>query len=492
MFHGRDPGCGGGSGLEGPLRPEVPIIRGRCPAFTSVGMSERILIVEDDPRTRYLIRARLLEWGYQPMPATSLRDARGLLRKEAPDVALVDVGLPDGSGLDLVAEIRRSGLALGLIMITGNVLADNLVAAMRSGVHFMEKPINYRTLKVAVEAALTDSRRRRSRRGRPRYEADAVGLDQVVGNSAVMRAAIEVARDVAASDSSVLLHGETGTGKDLLARAIHHDSKRASRPLVAVSVAEKPRELVASELFGHEQGAFTGACGRRIGLFEQANGGTLFLDEIGELQPDLQVMLLRAVEERSIRRLGGMKDINLDVRIIAATNRDLSAAIAAGAFREDLYYRLAVIEMNLPPLCRRGDDVILLADHFVEISSRRHGKQIRGISLEVAERFRQYHWPGNVRELSNAIERAVVLAKGELITLDLLPDSLRQGRSFAPTSGGQAGTSPSGLSFDDMQLAAVKGVLAQTGGNVSEAARRLAVSRGKLRHLLNRLEQRAK
>lgn len=448
-------------------------------------MTRKVLIVEDDPRTRFLIRARLHEWGYQTLLAATLRDARTVLRDDRPDVVLIDVGLPDGSGLDLLGEIRRGGSEPGVVMITGNVFTDNLLAALRSRVHFMEKPINYRTLKVAIEAALIDADQRSKVRPTVR-DPDLITFEDIIGDSIVMRACIQVAREVAVTDSSVLLRGETGTGKDMLARAIHYASKRASAPFIGVSIAEKPRGLVASEIFGHERGAFTGAIDRRIGLFEQANTGTLFLDEIGELQPDLQVTLLRALQERTIRRLAGKRDIKFDVRVMAATNRDLGQAISANAFREDLYYRLAVIEIHVPPLRQRGDDVLLLANHFLEVWSKRHGKHLEGIPADVAARFLAFDWPGNVRELSNAIERAVILGKGDRITTEGLPDSLRQMHRAA-----RATTPPiqpaATVSLDEMQLAAVRGVLAETRGNVSEAARRLQISRGKLRHLLKKL-----
>jgi transcriptional regulator with PAS, ATPase and Fis domain len=315
-----------------------------------------------------------------------------------------------------------------------------------------------------------------------------------------MREMLHLAQKVAASEvSSVLLQGESGTGKDLVAKAIHYESDRADAPFVAINCAALPANLVESELFGYEKGAFTDAKARKEGLFEQAEGGTLFLDEIGELEVSLQAKLLRVLEEGAFRRVGGLRDLPLDVRVIAASNRDLKAESGAGRFRSDLYYRLSVIQIDIPSLRERGDDVLLLAKHYINSLGSRMRSRVHSLSVEVAEAFRRYEWPGNVRELRNVIERAMILEDSNSITTKYLPRNLTLDAGTRTASAGatQAGSSangatiqlpPGGVSLDEIENTLVRQAMAQSGGNQTRAAELLGISRDQLRYRLKKIE----
>src|SRR5438046_1761015 len=317
-------------------------------------------------------------------------------------------------------------------MITANVLVDETIAALRVGAYdFIGKPINLEELHVAIRNGIEASRLRQEVNQIRRERSQQFSFDQIIGQSPAIREMLSMAQKVAESEvSSVLLQGESGTGKDLVAKAIHYGSQRAEGPFVAVNCAALPATLIESELFGYEKGAFTDAKARKEGLFEQAHSGTLLLDEIGELELSLQAKLLRVLEEGAFRRVGGLKDIPFDARIIAASNRDLKAESEAGRFRLDLYYRLSVIQIDIPPLRERGDDAILLAQHYITQFNERLRKRVSGLTPEVAHTFRQYLWPGNVRELRNVIERVMILEDGDVITATYLP------RGFEKNDGG--------------------------------------------------------
>jgi DNA-binding NtrC family response regulator len=411
---------------------------------------------------------------------------------------LLDIDLPDGSGLDVLRQIKQQRPESIVIMITGNVQVDNTISALRGGAYdFIGKPINLEELRVTIRNGIEARHLRREVEQVRKERAREFNFRQIVGESSAMKKMLALAAKVAESEvSSVLLQGESGTGKDLVAKAIHYGSGRADQPFIAINCAALPATLIESELFGYEKGAFTDAKARKEGLFEQAQGGTLLLDEIGELELALQAKLLRVLEEGAFRRVGGLKDIPLDVRVLAASNRDLKTESEAGRFRLDLYYRLSIIQIDIPPLRDRGDDVLLLAQHYIDtIGSRlRLRRKITGLSPEVAEVFSGYNWPGNVRELRNVIERALILEDNELITTEYLTASLlapvRQegGRPTAGAGSVQFPLPSGGISLDQAELSFVQQAIERSGGNQTRAAELLGISRDQLRYRLKKLD----
>src|SRR5437763_4888968 len=387
---------------------------------------DKILVVDDEKMIRWSLGEALRGWGFEPIEAETGSGALAAFEAESPAAILLDINLPDASGLEVLRKIRQRQPDAVAIMITANVLVDETIAALRGGAYdFIGKPLNLEELHVAIRNGIEASRLRREVNLFRRERAQQFNFEQIIGESPAMREMLALARKVAESEvSSVLLQGESGTGKDLVAKAIHYASRRADGPFIAINCAAIPGTLIESELFGHEKGAFTDARARKEGLFEQAQGGTLFLDEIGELELSLQAKLLRVLEEGSFRRVGGLKDLPLDVRVIAASNRDLKTEGEAGRFRADLFYRLSVIQIDIPPLRERGDDVRVLAEHYISNFKSRLRKSIDSITPEALAAFRRYEWPGNVRELRNVIERAMILEDGDEITPKYLPRGL--------------------------------------------------------------------
>ena len=459
--------------------------------------SEHILVVDDDQAIRWILHEALQGWGFASTEAVSVADALAKFNTEVPAAVLLDIDLPDGSGLDVLREIKREHPDLIVIMITGNVHIENTISALRGGAYdFISKPINLEELRVTIRNGI-EARRLRKEVDQVRKErAREFNFRQIVGESPAMKKMLALAAKVAESEvSSVLLQGQSGTGKDLVAKAIHYGSQRAERPFVAINCAALPATLIESELFGYEKGAFTDAKARKEGLFEQAEGGTLLLDEIGELELSLQAKLLRVLEEGSFRRVGGLKDIPLDVRVLAASNRDLKTESEAGRFRLDLYYRLSIIQIDIPPLSERGDDVLLLAQYYIEtIGSRlKRRKKITALSPEAEDVFRKYNWPGNVRELRNVIERALILEEADQITTEYLPEGLLP----HPYQQLSPGTVPAasrfvlpneGISLDEAELSFVRQAIDRSGGNQTRAAQLLGISRDQLRYRLKKLE----
>ena len=468
---------------------------------------EKILIVDDEQLMRWSLREALRSWGYASVEAETGSAALSVFDAEQPAAVLLDVNLPDGSGLDVLREIKRRHPDAVVIMITGNVLVADTIAALRGGAYdFIGKPINLEELQVTIRNGIEAQSLRKEVQLFRRERARQFSFDQIVGESPGMQEMFQLARKVAESEvSSVLLQGESGTGKDMVAKAIHYGSRRADAPFVAINCAAIPANLIESELFGYEKGAFTDAKARKEGLFEQAEGGTLFLDEIGELELSLQAKLLRVLEEGAFRRVGGLKDIPLDVRVIAASNRDLKAESEAGRFRLDLYYRLSVIQIDIPPLRERGDDPILLAERYVAHFNERLRKRVRGLTREVTEVFRHYRWPGNVRELRNVIERVMILEDGDMITAMYLPRGLTPGENVGETKVGspdqatrqeRGGGEPhlfrlpnEGLVLDDLEMSLVRQALERSAGNQTRAAELLGISRDQLRYRLKKLEE---
>jgi DNA-binding NtrC family response regulator len=381
-------------------------------------------------------------------------------------------------------------------MITANVLVDETIAALRGGAYdFIGKPINLEELHVAIRNGIEAGRLRKEVSLIRRERTQQFSFDQIIGNSAAMREMLAIARKVAESEvSSVLLQGASGTGKDLVAKAIHYQSNRADGPFIAINCAAIPATLIESELFGYEKGAFTDAKARKEGLFEQAEGGTLLLDEIGELELSLQAKLLRVLEEGAFRRVGGLKDIPFDARVIAASNRDLKSESEAARFRLDLYYRLSVIQIDIPSLHERGDDVLLLTEHYIDSFSKRLRKRVEGLAPEVATAFRRYEWPGNVRELRNVIERALILEDEDIITMKYIPRSVADGAKTSSFEGSAGASSQfrlptGGVSLESVEMSLVRQAIERSGGNQTKAAELLGISRDQLRYRLKKLEE---
>lgn len=458
------------------------------------------MIVDDDRAIRWSLGEAMRMWSFVPVEAGTVADALVQFEAEQPTAVLLDIDLPDGSGLDVLRKIKEQQPDAVVIMITGNVLIDNTISALRGGAYdFIGKPINLEELRITIKNGVEAQQLRREVDLVRRERSELFSFNQIVGQSPTMQSMLNLAAKVAESEvSSVLLQGESGTGKDLVAKAIHYGSRRAERPFVAINCAALPATLIESELFGYEKGAFTDAKARKEGLFEQAEGGTLLLDEIGELELSLQAKLLRVLEEGAFRRVGGLKDIALDVRVIAASNRDLKTESEAGRFRLDLYYRLSIIQIDIPPLRARGDDVLLLAQHYINsMGSRlRLNKKIKALSPEVESAFRRYSWPGNVRELRNVIERALILEDTENVTMAYLPRTLTGELSPHSDPGGKGDLSPDrfrlpaeGISLDQVEMSFVKQAIERSDGNQTRAAELLGISRDQLRYRLKKLEE---
>jgi two-component system response regulator HydG len=333
-------------------------------------------------------------------------------------VVLADLRMPELDGLALFAKMREAGVASEMIIITGSASVDSAVAAMREGAYdYLEKPLNVARLKALLPKALEAYRVKQANRTLEEKLKNLTRFGDLIGQSEEMQSIYGTIEAAAPSNASMLIVGESGTGKELVARAIHDKSNRHKGPFIAINCAAFPREILENELFGHEKGAFTGAINEKAGCFELADGGTLFLDEVAEMEPDIQVKFLRALEQRSFRRLGGKKEVHVDIRVVAATNKNIQRAIDEGKLRDDLYHRLAVIPLVLPPLRERRGDVRILAEAFLRRFAEENGKPLKGFAPETLEFVNSYRWPGNVRELKNAVERAVILARGDMVTL---------------------------------------------------------------------------
>jgi DNA-binding NtrC family response regulator len=462
-------------------------------------IKEKILIVDDEQLIRWTLREALKGWGYSCVEAENVTEALSSFESEQPAAVLLDINLPDGSGLDVLREVKRRHPQALVIMITANVMIDDTIAALRGGAYdFISKPINLNELQVTLRNGLETHQLRKEVFQVRKERAKQFNFDQIIGKSSIMLETLALARKVAESEaSSVLLQGESGTGKDLIAKAIHYGSHRAEYPFVAINCATLPANLIESELFGYEKGAFTDAKARKEGLFEQAEGGTIFLDEIGELELSLQAKLLRVLEEGTFRRVGGLKDLPLNVRVIAASNRDLRTESENNKFRLDLYYRLSVIQIDIAPLRERIDDVLSLANYYISIFNERLRRNIKGLSPEVEKIFRAYKWPGNVRELRNCIERAMILEDRDLITVKYLPRGLmpevtavldQHSHSYNQNSQHLFHLPLTGIDLEKVELSLVQQAMDYSHNNQTRAAELLGISRDQLRYRLKKLE----
>ena len=449
-------------------------------------MSTCILVVDDDDAHRGMLRTMLRSWGYAVEEATDGDEAVDLVREKSFDAVLTDVRMARMDGIHALKNILEYNPALPVVLMTAYSSVETAVEALRLGAYdYLVKPLDFEALRHALEKAIEHSRLSVENRELRRQLSDAATRPGILGRSAPIRAMQEIIATVAPTEATVLITGESGTGKELVARALHCASARAEKPLVTVNCAALAENLLESELFGHEKGSFTGADRRREGRFAQANGGTLFLDEIGEMPLPLQSKLLRALQQGEVQRVGADAAITVDVRIIAATNRDLREEVAQKRFREDLYFRLNVICIEVPPLRDRAEDIPVLAAHFLERFASRNRKNVRGFSPQALACMLRYAWPGNVRELENAVERAVILCNGDLITERELP-LVVTGPAPVDERQPEADASLAGLPLDTVERRAIEETLRQTGDNKSEAARQLGITRATLHNKLRK------
>src|SRR5688572_6748056 len=446
----------------------------------------KVLMVDDDPAMLESFDVLLQSWGFDVLQAADAREAKDIVDRHDPDIVITDVVMPEISGLELLRDLKAGNPQRPVLLITARGSIDMAVEAIKQGARdFLTKPVtDFTKLKALLDDAEREIElRRKTRRLATNIETEGLFGD-FVGASKPMREVFNLIEMVAVRDVSVIITGESGTGKELVARSIHRLSSRAERPFVAVNAAAIPDTLIESEVFGHERGAFTGAIGMRPGCFEQAHGGTLFLDEIAEMPIMLQPKLLRVLADSRVRRLGGSHEIEFDVRVIAATNRDPLIAISEGKLREDLYYRLNVVPITLPPLRERQDDVPLIAHHFLTEFNRKHHTEIAGITDEAANLMKTYSWPGNVRELRNVIERAVVLSKEKWIGEANLPAYIRSSSPLGKTLIFSVGAT----TVAEAERELIVRTLQQAGNNKAEAARQLGVD---VKTIYNKLKARS-
>ncbi|MGI9470686.1 MAG: sigma-54-dependent transcriptional regulator [Rubripirellula sp.] len=439
-------------------------------------MNGNVLIVDDDQAMCELIDTTLAMRGYKTTWCQSASAAIELLSENDFDVVLTDVRMPGTTGLQLCQQVNESRPDVSVVVMTAFGTMDTAVAAIRSGAYdFLTKPVELEVLSLTIARAVERRKLTNQIRLLEQQAREESHFGQLLGDSAPMHQLYDQMKRIAPSDASLLITGESGTGKELVARSIHSLSNRASQPFVAVNCAALSETLLESELFGHVRGAFTDARSERRGLFLEAQGGTLLLDEMGDMPMAMQVKLLRALEENRLRPVGSDQEIEFDVRVLAATHRDLETAVEEGQFRQDLFYRINVIQLHLPPLRSRGSDVLTIAGHFVEHFAKRSEKNVEGITEPAAEKLLAYRWPGNVRELRNVIERAVALTRFDSITVDDLPDKIRDHRGGTVFIGGEDPTELARL--DEVERRYIEHVLKAVNQNRTQAARILGLDR---------------
>ncbi len=455
-------------------------------------MSSAILVVDDDDAHRSMLRTMLRSWGFAVEEAADGDEAVALVRERAFDAVLTDVRMARMDGIHALKAMLEYNPALPVVLMTAFSSVETAVDALRLGAYdYLVKPLDFDLLRETLEQCIERSRHSVENRELRRQLTEAAASEEIIGRSDALKRMLGFIETVAPTEATVLVTGESGTGKELVARALHAASARADKTLVTVNCAALAETLLESELFGHEKGAFTGADRRREGRFVQANGGTLFLDEIGEMPLQLQAKLLRALQQGEIQRVGSDTPITVDVRVIAATNRDLRQEVQEKRFREDLYFRLNVISIEVPPLRRRGEDIPLLAAYFLQRFAERNRKSIKGFSPQAMDSLLRYPWPGNVRELENAVERAVILCNGDLVTGAELPDNIAHAAPQEEGPAQQESLSLAGMALELVERRAIEDTMRQTGDNKSEAARRLGITRATLHNKLRKygLEQ---
>lgn len=443
-----------------------------------------LLLVEDEKTQRDVLAAHLEDAGYQVLKAETAESALGMLKMQTVDCVISDFHLPEGSGQDLLESVQTLNPSIPVILVTAYASVDGAVEAMQTGAyHYLTKPVNIDELLMVIKRALQHQILVSENIRLKKLLDDQHSFSGLIASSARMEKVLNLASRVAETKASILLNGESGTGKEVLAKAIHLASPRKEAPFIGFNVAALPATLIESELFGHEKGAFTGADKQRIGRFELANGGTLFIDEIGDIPVEVQTKFLRVLQENYIERLGGSTRIDVDIRVIAATHKNLETMIREGTFREDLYYRLNVVNIQIPPLRERKDDIPALSQFFLTRATETNHKSVTGFTREAFDVLMKYDFPGNVRELENAIERAVILSRESEISLDDLPESMFQLKSEPRT-----GQSASGMDaqVEALEKELIASALRQNNGNQSNAARQLEVTERKLRYKMQK------
>ena len=454
-------------------------------------MAATVLVIDDDKMIRSFLETILGEDGYEVLLAATGAEGEATLRAKPVDIVLLDLMLPDEDGISVLRKIKQEEPNVQVIVLTAFGAVESAVEAMRLGAYdYIDKPSDVSKLKLVIKRALDELTMRREIE-RLRHQSGAHVHGWIVGESKEMHRIAQLVAKVAQGNATVLIQGESGTGKEIIARAIHQQSQRADKPFTVINCAAIPADLLESELFGFEAGAFTGAQRRKKGLLEIADRGTLFLDEIGEMKAETQAKILRVLETRTLRRVGGTSDIKVDVRFIAATNRDLRTAVREGTFREDLYYRLQVMVIDLPPLRERMEDIELFVSAFIDEFNQAMGKNVTGLSHEALAQMKRYHWPGNIRELRNVIERGLVLCDGREIQLGHLPAELCDGTTtLSRLRPPYADLSSKGTSLEDLvsqlEQRLIEEALAKTQGNQTEAAEMLAISRDQLRYRMEK------
>ena len=438
-----------------------------------------ILIVEDDPQGRRSVMEAVEESGFEAVTAETAAEALERLEELRPDVLLTDLVLPDFDGIELMLRAQRLDAKMPAIVMTAYGTVSESVRAMQAGAYdFLTKPLDLDDLQAKLTRAAEASRLRRQVEQLAREAGGFPGAAAIVAASPSMKKVLSHVAVLADTQATVLVEGESGTGKELVARALHADSQRAGGPFVAVNCGAFTESLLASELFGHEKGAFTGATARHKGAFERADGGTLFLDEIGDAPAAVQVLLLRALEEREIRRIGGQSDFKVDVRFVFATNRDLEALVEDGRFREDLLYRVNVVTINIPPLRERREDIRPLTDRFIVEACEKHGRRITAVSADFYERLERFDWPGNIRQLRNVIESAVLLSPTPELSADSLSIGTKATSAEAePPAGASQFVLPEGMGLEQIEREVLAQALARYDGNRTLTAEKLGLSR---------------
>ncbi len=448
-------------------------------------MRNRLLIVDDDESLRWVTQVQLQQSGYEVKAACDAKEALQVLQDSTPDLVITDMKMPGMSGLDLLKKIRTAYPEVIVIVATAFGTVETAVEAMKAGAFdYITKPVNIDELRLTVERGLEHLKLQDEIRTLRTSLDRKYGFENILGHSNVLLYVLDMASRAARTHSTVLIRGETGTGKELLAHAIHVNSPRKDEPFVTINCGAIPKDLLESELFGHVKGAFTGALSDKAGQVELADGGTLFLDEIGELPLELQVKLLRLIQQGEIAKIGAPAPVRVDVRIIAATHRNLQAMIEDGGFREDLYYRLSVIPLELPPLRERPEDIAELVQHFFIAAKHKHGRPELALPPELLANFAVYTWPGNVRELENIVERLVILTPGNEIRPSDMPEFLR--REHPPIEELRLDLPPQGISLEAVERELIQRALQKFGGNQTQAARYLDISR---KTLIYRMEK---
>ncbi len=450
---------------------------------------ETILVVDDERLVRWSLQQKLEQWGYHVSLAEDGATALARIQLDNPDLITLDVKLPDMTGIEVLSELRNRNIQVPVIVITAFGIVDDVVRSLKLGAYdFIEKPINFEKLENAVHNALETRRLRTEVARTHEIQRSEFSVDRIIGMSEHIRDIRDLIKKVAASEAStILIQGESGTGKDLVAHAIHYESSRRERPFFAINCAAIPENLMESELFGHEKGAFTDARTQKRGMFEIADGGSLFLDEVSEMTLGMQAKLLRVLEGQSFRRVGGVKNITVDVRVIVASNRNLEEAVRSSKFRQDLYFRLAIIPMHLRPLREHKEDIPPLLEHFIRHYNGKFRKNIQGLTKEADELLMNYDWPGNIRELKNAIERVMILADGNRISAKYLPIRISEGGILPVPAGegavnGEIRLPPGGMSLYNVEKELIRQALDHARGNKTTAARLLRITRDTLRY----------